>query len=467
MKTNELYRPDFHYTAKSGWINDPNGFSVYNGKYHLFAQHNPNDTKWGPMHWSHAVSEDLISWEHLPIALTPTEDYEHDMGCFSGTAMEHNGKHVLMYTGCNGKIGGASCQTQCIAVGDGELYKKSANNPVISEKQLPEMVSANDFRDPKLFKVGDWFYALMGSRLKDREIGSMLLYRSPDLEKWEYVGEALRGAEDGSMGTVFECPDIFKLGDKYVILTSPINMPPQGDKYRNVSSAVYFVGDIDLETGKFTAEYYDEIDGGFDFYAPQTTESLDAERVMIAWAQMWDRVFITDELGHGWTGCMTLPRVLSLKNKRLYQQPVKGLEKYHGERYCDITKGNTDSYRIKVSADLTSGDSICLNLLKTDSGCVKIIYDKASNTLSLDRSATLYRLDKNPREENVKNVRRVKLSSDVKLTLDIIVDNSIVEVFINEGEQVMTSNYYKGEGDVTNEIITNLKHEIEKFDITI
>ncbi len=465
MKTNELYRPKYHYTSEKGWINDPNGFSIYGDKYHLFAQHNPHDSKWGPMHWSHAVSDDLIKWEHKPIALTPTEIYEDELGCFSGTAIEENGKHIIMYTGCSGKIGETLTQTQCIAIGDGTTYEKIAQNPVLDGKDLPSFAKTTDFRDPKLFKIGEFYYALMGAMVTEKKIGTMLLYKSGDLINWEYVGEILRACENGLMGIVFECPDIFKLGDKYIILASPIDMPSQGDKYTNVSSAVYFVGDMDFNTGKFTADYYDEIDTGFDFYAPQSLEDKNGERIMIAWAQMWERNFVTDELNHGWAGAMSVPRILTLENKMLHQKPVKSLEKYHGKKYNNISKGDVDTFRLKINADISEGKQFEIELLKTLSGSFKISYDRITNQLIINRSQSLFRLDRHPKEKNVGNVRKIKLDSYIALNLDIIVDKSLIEIFINDGRFAMTSNYYKGKGKTENMLNTDYKVTVEKIDL--
>ncbi len=465
MKTNELYRPKYHYTSEKGWINDPNGFSIYGDKYHLFAQHNPHDSKWGPMHWAHAVSDDLIKWEHKPIVLSPTQEYENELGCFSGTAIEENGKHIIMYTGCSGKIGEPLTQTQCIAIGDGTTYEKIAQNPVIDGKDLPSFVKTTDFRDPKLFKIGEDYYALMGAMVAEKKIGTMLLYKSKDLLSWEYVGETYRACENGLMGIVFECPDIFKLGDKYIILTSPIDMPAQGDKYTNVSSAIYFVGDMDFTTGKFTADYYDEIDTGFDFYAPQSLEDKNGDRIMIAWAQMWERNFVTDQLNRGWAGAMSIPRVITLENKKLYQRPVKSLEKYHGKSYKDITKGDVNSFRLKINADISEGSSFEVELLKTSAGSFKISYDRIANQLIIDRSQSLFKLDRHPKEKNVHNVRKIKLDSYIALNLDIIVDESIIEIFINEGRFAMTSNYYKGNGKTENTLKTDYKVTLEKIDL--
>ena len=134
-------RPDFHLSARVGWMNDPNGFSYYKGEYHMFYQYHPFSPYWGPMHWGHAVSEDLLHWKHLPAALAPDMDYDRD-GCFSGSAVVMpDGRHLLMYTGVvkETQPDGSSreVQTQCIAVGDGLDYEKYAGNPVLDNKQLP------------------------------------------------------------------------------------------------------------------------------------------------------------------------------------------------------------------------------------------------------------------------------------------------------------------------------------------
>ena len=134
-------RPDFHLSPRTGWMNDPNGFSYYKGQYHMFYQYYPYESKWGPMHWGHAVSDDLLHWEYRPAALAPDEAYDRD-GCFSGSAIElPDGRHLLMYTGVVkehlGNDDYQEVQTQCIAVGDGTDYEKYGQNPVLDEKDLP------------------------------------------------------------------------------------------------------------------------------------------------------------------------------------------------------------------------------------------------------------------------------------------------------------------------------------------
>ena len=464
---NPFYRPVLHYTSEAGWINDPNGFSRFKGEYHLFAQHNPYDSKWGPMHWSHAKSQDLIKWEHLPVALAPEKDYELDLGCFSGTAMEHNGQHVLMYTSCEGKIGEPVKQQQCVAIGDGVTYEKFDANPVLTEKDLPEFVTLADFRDPKLFRKGDMFYVLIGAQVTHLQVGTILLYKSADLINWTYVGETLRAPADGSMGIVFECPDLFRVGTKDVIITSPINMPSQGHRYENISSAVYFVGEMNYETGEFTVEYQDEIDGGFDFYAPQTTTSDTGETILIAWAQMWERNFVTDQLRHGWAGAMSLPRVVDLQNNRLIQKPIDALSTYHGQQSSDITALSQQAYRLQVDIDLTTGTQFELELFKTISGAFKIKYDVERTELSIDRHMSLFKLDRHPFEDGVNNRRTLPLAPKPKLSLDIVVDHSIIEIFVNGGEHSLTSTYYVGQLDVTSAITTDCSYDLTKYNLQL
>ena len=155
-------RPEFHLSARVGWMNDPNGFSYYKGRYHLFYQYYPYESKWGPMHWGHAVSKDLLHWEYLPAALAPDEIYDRD-GCFSGSALTlPDGRHLLVYTSVikerqeDGVI--RDIQTQSLAVGDGLDYEKYEKNPILDEKDLPEGASRFDFRDPKVWQNADGTY---------------------------------------------------------------------------------------------------------------------------------------------------------------------------------------------------------------------------------------------------------------------------------------------------------------------
>ena len=187
-------RPLFHLTPRCGWMNDPNGFSLYKGEYHLFYQYYPYETVWGPMHWGHAVSKDLITWEYYPAAIAPDMEYDKN-GCFSGSAIEmEDGRQLLVYTGVqkmedeDGNI--REVQTQCVAFGDGKDYEKYANNPVIDSTMLPEGAGKYDFRDPKVWRENGKYYIVVGNKTEDID-GQILQFVSDDGINWSYDVDVL------------------------------------------------------------------------------------------------------------------------------------------------------------------------------------------------------------------------------------------------------------------------------------
>ena len=258
----EKERPAFHITPAVGWMNDPNGFSIYNGEYHLFYQYHPYNIQWGPMHWGHVVSNDLLHWKYLPAALAPDEEYDRD-GCFSGSAAALSaGRHLLMYTGVlrEQQNDGSICevQTQCLAVGDGLNYKKYEQNPVLTEKDIPDGGSRFDFRDPKMWQKADGtFCCVVGNRSADSS-GQILLYTSKDGFCWKY--ETVLAASRNRFGKMWECPDFFELDGKWVLLTSPQDMLPQGFEYHNGNGTLCLIGDYDEDSYDFTERYNQSVD---------------------------------------------------------------------------------------------------------------------------------------------------------------------------------------------------------------
>lgn len=273
-------RPGFHLSARVGWMNDPNGFSFYKGEYHLFYQYHPYNCQWGPMHWGHAVSTDLLHWRYLPVALAPETDYDRD-GCFSGSAaVLSDGSHLLMYTGVSKETqpDGSTCdvQKQCIAIGDGIDYEKYTGNPVLDQKDLPECGSRFDFRDPKIWQKQDGSYRCVAGNCTEEKDGQILLYSSPDGFHWKY--EKILASNRERFGRMWECPDFFALDGKQVLLISPQDMLPQGFEYHNGNGTVCLTGSYNEETEEFTEEADQAVDYGIDFYAPQTDHDwLDAE----------------------------------------------------------------------------------------------------------------------------------------------------------------------------------------------
>ena len=445
-------RPEFHLSARVGWMNDPNGFSFYNGQYHMFYQYHPYDNIWGPMHWGHAVSEDLLHWEYLPAALAPDEIYDRD-GCFSGGAVTlPDGRQLLMYTGVvnerqpNG--GHTEVQTQCLAVGDGTDYEKYENNPVLDEKDLPEGSSRNDFRDPKIWQDEDGTYCcVIGNRAAD-ESGQVLLYTSQDGFRWEF--KSILASNHNRIGKMWECPDFFRLDGKWVILTSPQDMLSQGFEYHNGNGTLCLIGDYDKETGKFIEESDQSIDYGIDFYATQTLLTPDGRRVMIGWMQNWDTCNHRRKHEEAWFGQVSLPRELSIQNGRLCQKPIRELEAmrcnrvafenltFSGNIYPEGLRGRRVDMEIVVrpveGCDMYR--KFAVRFAQNDQYQTSFSYRPGESVLKVDRKFS------GSRRAIIHQRRSKVLCKDGVLKLRIILDRFSVEAFINDGEQVMTAVLY-------------------------
>lgn len=440
-------RPLFHLSARTGWMNDPNGFSYYKGQYHLFYQYHPYKTHWGSMHWGHAVSKDLLHWEYLPAAMAPDEIYDVD-GCFSGSALElPDGRHLLMYTGVrkerqeNGDT--REVQTQCLAVGDGTDYEKYEKNPVLDEKNVPEGGSRFDFRDPKVFRKKDGTYGcVVGSRPVDGS-GQILLYTSEDGFDWHY--QKVLAANHNRLGKMWECPDFFTLDGKGVLLTSPQEMLAQGFEYPNGFGTVCLIGEYDEETDDFTEEHNQSIDYGIDFYAPQTVLTPDGRRVMIGWMQNWDTCALRAPEDM-WFGQMSLPRELYIKNGRLCQKPIKELEEMREGKaaYQDVLV--TD----KVSLDGIKGRMADIELFIRPADEDKLyrkfaVYfaqnDEYRTSVSFRPQENILKIDRrfSGSRQGVVHERRSKVESENGcLKLRIILDHFSAEIFVGDGERVMS-----------------------------
>lgn len=181
---NTQYKPEEHFSAEIGWINDPNGFVYFRGEYHLFYQFYPYDSVWGPMHWGHAKSKDLVTWEHLPVALAPDQDYDRN-GCFSGSAIVKDDRLWLMYTGhIEEKTGVRQVQNMAFS-DDGIHFEKIEQNPVATGTDLPDELIAADFRDPKLFEKDERYYSVVATKHKDN-VGCIVLLGSDNLVEWQF-----------------------------------------------------------------------------------------------------------------------------------------------------------------------------------------------------------------------------------------------------------------------------------------
>lgn len=466
-------RPAFHATPTIGWMNDPNGFSMYQGECHLFYQYHPYSSEWGPMHWGHLKTKDFLRWERLPAALAPDAEYDAS-GCFSGGAVElPDGRQLLMYTGVrrhhNAEGFLQDVQTQCVAIGDGVDYEKYDLNPVLDAKDLPQGGSAIDFRDPKIWREGDTFYAVIGNRTEDGS-GAILLYKSADGLSWEYVRTLDRSYNQ--YGKMWECPDFFSLDGKQVILTSPQDMTPIGLEFHAGNGTVCLMGSYDPEKG-FTRERVQAIDYGLDFYAPQTMLSPDGRRIMIAWMQNWATVG-AKPFHCRWFGQMTLPRELSVKDGRLYQVPVRELEQYRrdpvahrhisvcGETNLPGIQGRTVDMTVTVRP-MGQGSYrwFRLHVAKDGQHDTIIRYRPDQSTVKIDRC-------RSGLPHDIVHTRSFLVSpNNGEIKLRVILDRFSVEVFVNDGEAAASAVIYtRQEADaITFEADGQVLVDVEKYDL--
>ena len=443
---NDYWRPQYHIAAPANWLNDPNGFCFYKGEYHLFYQYHPYSSQWGPMHWGHVASKDLVNWELRPIALAPTDEYDKD-GCFSGSAIEKDGNLYLLYTGHvdldNSNGGNDRIETQCLAVShDGLCFDKVENNPVI--KSLPENlnIKTEHFRDPKVWKHGDWYYTVVGVQTKE-ESGQVVVYKSQDLINWEFLNIMATSSVKENLGFMWECPNFAEVNGHEALILSPQGVKPEGNKFLNVHQSGYFLGKMDYQTGIFHRDSkFDLLDYGFDFYAPQIMQDEKNNRcLMIGWLAMWESEMPEQE--EGWAGMMSIPRVLEVKNNKVYSLPIPELKKLRKNNVnydvnlvqnCILEGINGDCYELNTVFDLTKANGFNLKLR---------VSENEETVISYDKNSKIFKLNRDKSGKGVTGEREVKVNlQDEKISLQIFSDYSSLEIFINGGEYVISSRIY-------------------------
>lgn len=444
----EPHRPQFHLSPKEKWMNDPNGMVYHKGVYHLFYQYYPDSTVWGPMHWAHATSKDLLHWQHQPVAL-----YPDSLGyIFSGSAVIDvnntagfgKGAMVAIFTHHNvtgERAGRNDFQNQSIAysLDDGKTWTKYAGNPVIKN---PGIV---DFRDPKVMwfeKENKWVMTLA---TKDR----ITFYSSPDLKNWSKESEF--GETLGAHGGVWECPDLFPLmlnGKKVWVLLVSIN--PGGPN--GGSATQYFTGEFD---GKSFTPFETEtkwMDYGTDNYAGVTYSNTANRRILIGWMNNWQYAQVVPT--KKWRGAMTIPRELYLKevNKKIFlaSKPAKEFDEMlvKSSTVSNISIKNSYNLSSKLVAksslfqlslnDITANDfSIVLSNKKGEE--LLIGYDKATNQYFIDRSKSgSIAFETGFAKKHV----APRISTNKNISLKIIADVASVELFADGGLTVMTDIFF-------------------------
>lgn len=449
----EKYRPTLHFAPQENWMNDPNGMVYFKGEYHLFYQHNPNDSIWGPMHWGHAVSQDMIDWQELPIALYPDE-----LGTiFSGSAVVdwHNtsgffpdepGIVAIFTHHLGGSDGTPDIQTQSLAYShdQGRTWTKYEGNPVLGH---PTKI---DFRDPKVFwhaETAKWLMTLATGQ-------TVTFYSSPNLIDWQFESEF--GDNIGSHEGVWECPDLFELAvdnseeKKWVLLVS-IGDNPQFD---SGSRTQYFVGSFDGST--FTADNQEIqwLDFGKDNYAGVSFSDIpteDGRRIYLGWMSNWR--YANQVPTEGWRSQMTLPRTLALRHVEgqllVVQNPVKELDSYF-TKVVEIDDVLINSEEKRTFAVDKSSMEIVLTIDNHDAkqfGVVLAHTASQKTVLTIDAETNRVMLDRKDSgqitfSENFSNRQELNLQATNQINLRIVVDSSSIEVFLNEGAYAVTSLIY-------------------------
>lgn len=298
-------RPAYHFRPPAQWMNDPNGPLYHNGYYHVFYQHNPYGDVWGHMHWGHARSRDLVTWEHLPIALWPSED-KGEAHVFSGCGrINGDGVPMLFYTSVAPDPKKRPNQ-QWAAIGSPDLitWEKHPDNPILDLSTHGGPIFGDSWRDPFIFDAGNRTFMVLGADTADEAVIPLYESTSPTLDKWVYKGILYRKPK--TEVPFFECPNFFPLGDKWMLIYSP---------YRPLE---YVVGSFNLDSLQFTPENHGVLDIG-SFYASNIV--FDPSRcVLLGWVRGFKE-------GLGWNGCMSLPRILTLGPDLLPRQtPLPALE---------------------------------------------------------------------------------------------------------------------------------------------
>ncbi|WP_439291342.1 MULTISPECIES: glycoside hydrolase family 32 protein [Rahnella] len=432
QRGNAFY-PNFHLAPPAGWMNDPNGLIYHQGVYHAFYQHHPFSENWGPMHWGHATSKDMVRWQHQPVALAPGEEFDRD-GCFSGSAVDDNGTLSLIYTGhvwLNGEGNDSAIrEVQCLATSqDGIHFTKQG--VVLTP---PENIM--HFRDPKVWQEDGHWWMVVGAR-DASDCGQVLLYKGTSLRDWTF--DRVLAKADAGDGYMWECPDFFPLGDENILMCSPQGICTQGHDYQNLFQSGYLRGHWQPGHHFEITQGFMELDHGHDFYAPQSFTAADGRRIIIAWMDMWESVMPSKE--EGWAGCLTLPRELTLRDGKVRMMPAEEvctLRREHRPLTPCVLKSsvqqlseNAQATEIILQWDLSHSDAERFGITLGDGLCLFV--DKQTQRLFLNRDYSAYR---------IQDSRSVALPESNHLELRVFIDRSSVEVFVNQGEKTFSSRIY-------------------------
>ncbi|MDK2829592.1 MAG: beta-fructofuranosidase [Clostridium butyricum] len=455
---NNIWRNKNHIEMPFGLVNDPNGLSYFNGKYHIFYQWNPFGCEHKTKHWALVKTTDFVNFTKPEIILKP-EDWFDKNGCYSGGAYVKDDILKLFYTGNVKNEKDERESYQCIVDynKDGSFEKRG---PIIPKQ--PDGYTAH-FRDPMIFVNEGIYYMVLGVQ-RENLTGAALVYKSDDIEKWELVGELETNMKE--FGYMWECPNIIKVNDdKYAFLFSPQGLEAEEFKNQNIYQSGYVIGNLDFKVPQLkNHSEFKEIDMGFDFYAPQVFTHND-KNIMIGWVGMPDKdsEYPSGENG-GWMFPLTLPRVLEYKDNVLYQKPLKEVENLREKQIVSVKDLDINEY----SLDLDSRNiEIDLELLLEESTFIdfKFIFRDEYINLTYNKENGVCVIDRNNMKLGGKGIRKFKLNVDKTLKLHMFIDNSVMEIYYQEGLETTTLMYFPKFDDFKIEIKSDNKVKMSELNI--
>ena len=431
------YRQRYHIQSVTGLLNDPNGFVFHNGLWHLFYQWCP----WGAVHglkyWYHTVSKDLVTWKNAGVCICPDTEYDNK-GAYSGSALPTEEGVWLYYTGNHRDEDWTRRPYTCLVdLTDGGKAVK-----------LPPIFGMNENytehqRDPKIIynKEKDRYYIVLGAQKKDKR-GCVIIYQSDSpTEGWSFAGE-LKVPGFESFGDMWECPSIETISGYDVLIFCPQHLTLPG-RSGTVHHSGYLLGHMDWDSLTFTPDNtsFHVLDFGFDSYAAECAANPDDKNkaTLVAWMGLPDASYPTDE--EDWSGCLTLPRELRVRDRRLIQQPLDELRALRGKQVdieaTDILPRVCEMELIGRGGDL----ELCLFSKANGTGGLNIVYDDSKKEITVDRSGMNRRFNIEWGEQRTRPLPKGLFH------LRVFIDSSSIEIFVNDGDAVFSSRVFPTNGE--------------------
>ena len=428
MNKPSIWHNKFHWEMPFGLINDPNGLCYHDGKYQIFYQWNPAECKHLNKHWGYTETADFVNYSIPQLALAPVDDFDRN-GCYSGSARSRNGKLEILYTANLKDAQNIRYPRQVLAAknSDGTFTKKK-----IAVDDVPKGYTTH-FRDPYLFTHSGRSFFIIGAQ-RENLTGCALIYEEIG-GNWILRGELKTNYTD--FGYMWECPNLISVDGRDVLVFCPQGIAPQGHKYNNLYQAGYLIGKFNPDTLEFVHGDFQELDGGFDFYAPQVLAQPN-RNILIGWIGMPEKENEYPTTKEGWLYSLTLPRQLHIKNNTIYQLPVKELDALcRSKQQFNDCRALTLSAPCKITLDI---DLTCENHWQG-----KFTIGSDELIISFDKNTQEFCINRDNLTLGGKGRRYFTVSVKDNLHLDIYLDTSIMEIYCQNGEKTATACYYAQE----------------------